>query len=82
MVLLLPFAFGAMTMGLVAWLSFCGIAYWALLGWRNHRQKCLANARARRGSAEPVNQNEQSNGTASAAPRNFSDGHKGVNDKT
>ena len=69
--LVLPLAVGGMTMGIVAWFSCFGMAYWALQGWREHRQKRLAAGRERRFAKAAANQNETSEPT-DVAPETLS----------
>lgn len=46
--LLLPLVIGGATMGILAWFSCFGMAYWALTGWREHRKRRLDAGRQRR----------------------------------
>ena len=48
MPLLIPIMLGGLIMGVVAWFASFGMAYWALIWWREHRTRRLAESRSRK----------------------------------
>ena len=57
--LFMPIVIGCLVLGTIAWFAGFGFTYWAVHGWRRHRARRLAAARARRLAMLPENDNLQ-----------------------
>lgn len=55
--LFMPIMVGCLVLGTIGWFAGFGFTYWAVDGWRRHRARRLAAARARRVALMPENDN-------------------------
>ena len=63
MPLLMPMMLGGLIMGVVTWFASFGMAYCALMWWREHRARRLAESRSRRYYQMPETEVVSKNGT-------------------